>query len=156
MLKVIFICLGNICRSPMAECVFKNMVKEKGLEGSFNVISRGTSDCEAGSPIYPPAGAELASRGIAFDHRAKKLTRAELSDCDYALVMDGYNLNDVLRVAGEENGHKVFKLRSFTSEPRDVADPWYTRDFKRAYADIEEGCRAFLEYILKERADGSI
>ncbi len=147
MIKVIFICLGNICRSPMAEFIFKNMLGQRGIEGEFSVESRATSDCEAGSDIYPPAVRELEKHGIYADHRAAMLTRAELSWCDYALVMDGSNLADVLRVAGGEYGHKVFKLCSFTSHPRDVADPWYTRDFAKAYADIEDGCKAFLKYL---------
>lgn len=150
MVKVIFICLGNICRSPMAEFVFKKMVAERGLQSCFDITSRGTSDCEEGSCIYPPAQRELNLHGVQGDHRAKKLSFREIENCDYALVMDGSNFDDVLRLTGGKYAHKVFKLCSFTDCPRDVADPWYTRDFSRAYADIEEGCRAFLDFILRE------
>lgn len=138
----------------MAEYVFKNMIEERGLGKYFYVTSRGTSDCEAGSPIYPPARSELLRHGIECVHTAKMLTRSELQSCDYALVMDSYNLRDVLSLAGGEFGHKVFKICSFTDNPRDVADPWYTRNFEKAYADIEDGCGAFLEYVIKEKGIG--
>lgn len=151
MIKVIFICLGNICRSPMAEAVFQRMVKERGMESRFSVISRATSGCEAGNPVYPPARRELERHGLNIEHRATVLTRAELADCDYALVMDGSNLTDVRALAGRESSGKVRLLCSFTSRPRDVADPWYTRDFAKAFADIEDGCRGFLDYILREQ-----
>lgn len=131
----------------MAEFIFKDMIRRRGIEGEFFVISRATSDCEVGADIYPPAKRELESHGIYANHKSTMLIRADIAGCDYALVMDSSNLADVLRVAGGEFGHKVFKLCSFTSRPRDVADPWYTRDFAKAYADIEDGCKAFLKYL---------
>lgn len=149
MIKVVFVCLGNICRSPMAEGIFQRMVKERGLETRFQIISRATSGCEEGNPVYPAARRELERHGIFLRHRATVLTRADLSDCDFVLVMDGMNLTDVKGMAGRYAG-KARLLCSFTACPRDVADPWYTRDFSRAYDDIEDGCRGFLDYLVSE------
>lgn len=152
MIRVIFICLGNICRSPMAELIFKRMIAERGLEDKFSVISRATSSCEEGNGIYPPARRELAAHGITEGHRSQVLTREELAQCDYALVMDHGNLRDASRLAGGAHAHKVRLLCSFTARPREVADPWYTRDFARAYADISEGCEGFLQFLEREKA----
>lgn len=152
MFNVAFVCLGNICRSPVAELVFKNIVEERGLSSSFCISSFGTSNCEEGSNIYPPAKHTLIMHGIAGNHIAKQISLQDVINNDYILVMDSNNLFDLLRLTGGEFGDKIFKLRSFTDDPRDVADPWYTRDFDKAFADIEEGCRAFLEYLLKEKS----
>lgn len=152
MINVAFVCLGNICRSPMAELIFKNMVKEEGLASSFCISSFATSDEEEGNPIYPPALRTLALHGIEGSHTAKQLSLSDIKNNDYILVMDSSNLLNVVRLAGGEYSHKVYKLCSFTSNPRDVADPWYSRDFERAFSDIEDGCRCFLDYILKEKA----
>lgn len=154
MISVTFVCLGNICRSPMAELIFKNMVKERGLELSFNVTSSGTSDCEEGNGIYPPAKRTLEAHKIEGKHVARQLSLKEVINSDYILCMDSQNLLDILRLTGGEFGNKIFKLCSFTSNPRDVADPWYTRDFERAYADIYDGCKCFLEFLLRERGEG--
>ena len=151
MINVTFVCLGNICRSPMAELIFKNLVEERGLSLSFRISSFATSDCEVGNPIYPPAKKTLEAHGIAGEHKAKQLTLRDVKNNDFVLVMDGENLVDVLRLAGGEYGEKIFRLCSFTDNPRDVADPWYTRNFERAFADIEDGCKGFLEYLLKEK-----
>lgn len=151
MISVIFVCLGNICRSPMAELIFKKAVKEKGLEGSFLISSFGTSDCEEGNHIYPPAKRTLESHSVAGDHVAKQLSLKDVINADYVLVMDSGNLFDVLRLTGGKFGEKILKLCSFTSAPRDVADPWYTRDFNRAYEDILDGCNCFLNYLIETR-----
>lgn len=153
MISVCFVCLGNICRSPTAELLFEKMLADRGLSLSFRVSSRGTSDCEEGNPIYPPAARTLAAHGIAGEHRAKQLSLSDVINCDYILVMDSSNLFDVLRLTGGRFGEKIFKLLSFASSANDVSDPWYTRDFERAYSDIERGCAAFLEYILKEKKE---
>ena len=153
MISVIFVCLGNICRSPMAELVFKKMVAERGLELSFDITSRGTSDEEEGNSLYYPAAAVLRGHGIYGTHRAAQLTIKEVLNADYVLVMDSSNLFDVLRLTGGQCSEKVFKLCSFTSRPRDVADPWYTRDFEKAFTDIREGCEAFLKYVLDKHSD---
>ena len=151
MISVIFVCLGNICRSPMAELIFKKAVKDKGLESSFLISSFGTSDCEEGNHIYPPAKRTLESHGVAGDHTAKQLSLKDVTNADYVLVMDSGNLFDVLRLTGGKFGEKILKLCSFTSAPRDVADPWYTRDFNRAYEDILDGCNCFLNYLIETR-----
>ena len=153
MFNVTFVCLGNICRSPMAELIFTDMVKKRGLNLSFRISSYGTSDCEEGNSIYPPAKRTLEAHGISGSHFARQITLKDIKNNDYILVMDSSNLFDVLRLTSGEYGEKIFKLCSFTPNPRDVADPWYTRDFERAYKDIEEGCRCFLEYLLKEKAE---
>lgn len=151
MINVTFVCLGNICRSPMAELIFKRIVEDRGLSSSFRISSFGTSDCEEGNPIYPPAKKTLIMHGIAGGHVAKQLSFRDVINNDYVLVMDSENLFDVLRLTAGEYGDKIFKLCSFTDNPRDVADPWYTRNFERAFSDIEDGCKCFLEYLLRER-----
>ncbi len=151
MINVAFVCLGNICRSPMAELIFKNLTEEKGLSHLFRISSFGTSDCEEGNPIYPQAKHTLIMHGIAGDHTAKQISLTDVINNDYILVMDSGNLFDLLRLTGGEFGGKIHKLCSFTSYPRDVADPWYTRDFEKAYSDIEDGCKSCLNYLMKEK-----
>lgn len=152
MINVTFVCLGNICRSPMAELVFKKMVEERGLKSSFNISSFGTSDCEEGNPVYPPIKRTLESHGVDGTHIARQLSLKDVINNDYILVMDSENLFDVLRLTGGEFGSKIFKLCSFTARPRDVADPWYTRDFERAYNDVYDGCKCFLDYLLNKHS----
>ena len=152
MISVIFVCLGNICRSPMAEFVFKKMVDERGLSLSFDITSRGTSDEEEGNGIYPPAARILRAHGIEGRHVSRQLTKKEVLNADYVLVMDSGNLFDVLRLTGGQCSEKVFKLCSFTSHPRDVADPWYTRDFERTYSDVARGCAALADEIAASAA----
>ena len=153
MISVLFVCLGNICRSPMAELIFKKMVEERGLALSFEISSRGTSDEGEGNPLYAPAARVLREHGVGGTHRAVQLTKKEVINADYVLVMDSSNLFDVLRLTGGEYGEKIFKLCSFCPRPRDVADPWYTRDFEKAYSDISEGCACFLEYLLSRHKE---
>ena len=153
MIYVTFVCLGNICRSPMAELIFANMVEEEGLALNFCITSFGTSNEEEGNPIYPPALKALNDHGLDGVHRARQISRTEIINNDYIIVMDSSNLEDVLRITGGRYREKIFKLCSFTSNPRDIADPWYTRDFERAYEDITDGCRAFLEFLKKGKTD---
>lgn len=148
MLKIAFVCFGNICRSPVAELVFKDLLEREGLSGKAEVTSCGTSDCESGSHIYPRAKQTLVLRGIDGDHVARQISEADL-DSDFIVCMDAYNYADLMRIRGIKK-ERVRKLRSFTADPRDVADPWYTKDFEKAFSDIEEGCKGFLNY-LKER-----
>ena len=153
MITVSFVCLGNICRSPMAELILKSLVKGRGLEHSFDIKSFGTSDEEEGNPIYPPAKRTLRAHGIVGEHTARQLSLKDVINSDYVLVMSSGNLLDVLRLTGGEFGSKIFKLLSFTANPRDVADPWYTGDFEKALADIYDGVNCFLEYVLKDKKD---
>ena len=161
MISVIFVCLGNICRSPMAEAVFKRLAEEEGVKGSLNVSSFATSDCEVGNPVYPPAQRKLKSEGYDFFHRAQQLTLAEIKNADYVLVMDGMNYADVCRLAGPAYADKVYKLGSYLPEPIDIADPWYSGDFDRAYREIYSSCKIFLKYLLTKhektfKRDGNV
>lgn len=153
MINVTFVCLGNICRSPMAELIFKKMVEEEGISLSFKITSFGTSDCEEGNSVYPPAKRTLEAHSVKGTHIARQLSLRDVINNDYILAMDSSNLFDILHLTGGKFGEKIFKLCSFTDNPRDVADPWYTRDFERAFADISDGCRSFLNYIKKEKAE---
>ena len=137
----------------MAEFVFKKMTAERGLAPKFRITSFGTSDCEADNPIYPPARTTLNNHGIYGEHRARQLTLSDVINNDYVLVMDSQNLIDVLRLTSGAYSDKIFKLCNFTKKPRDVADPWYTRDFEKAYSDILDGCQSFLNYLEEERGN---
>lgn len=148
-MDIAFVCLGNICRSPMAELIFNKIAAERGFDGELRAISFGTSDCEEGNPIYPPALKTLKSHGVEGSHRARQLTLADVKNCGYILVMDSGNLFDVLRLTGGGYSEKIFKLCDFCDRPRDVDDPWYTRDFERAYFDIVDGIEGFLRFLGK-------
>lgn len=153
MISVTFVCLGNICRSPMAELIFKKMVEDRGLALSFEITSRATSNEEEGASIYPPAKRTLEQHGISGTHISRQISLRDIKNSDYILVMDSNNLLDVLLLTGGNYKEKIFKLCAFTSNPRDVADPWYTRNFDKAFEDISDGCKCFLEYLLKEKAE---
>ena len=148
--RVLFICHGNICRSPMAEFMFKDMVKKRNIADDFYIDSKAVSQEEIGNDIYPPAKRKLREKGVEFSsHRASQIRREDFSNYDYILVMDSSNLR-YLSYLGMENYYKnnqVFKLMHFTSSNKDVADPWYTGDFERTYLDILEGLKGFLEFL---------
>lgn len=149
MIKVMFVCLGNICRSPMAEFVFKKMVEDAGMGGSFYIASAGTSSEEYGNPVYPPAQRELKKHGISCEgKRAAQLKKEDFNKYDYFLCMDNGNLRAMNRLFG--TGEKQYTLLSFTDRKGEVADPWYTGDFVTTYRDIEEGCRTFLQFLSKK------
>ncbi len=145
MIKVTFVCLGNICRSPMAELIFKHILNKQGLSNKFDVTSCATSSYEIGEPIYHLAKQTLTKHNIKGSHIAKRISKQEI-ESDFILVMDSSNYRDVMKLNGVDK-NKVFKLCDFTDNPRDVADPWYTRDFETAYNDIVDGCTAFLQYL---------
>lgn len=149
MIKVIFVCLGNICRSPMAEAVFLRLIEERGIKNSFCVTSRGTSDCEEGNPVYPPARRVLKEKGYNFSHFAKQLTLSEVVNADYILIMDGINLRDITRLTGGNYADKIFLLGHFLENRIDIDDPWYTGDFERTYGEIYRSCEKFLDYLIK-------
>lgn len=149
MTNILFVCLGNICRSPMAEFLMKALVAEKGLSEQFEIASAATSSDEIGNPVYPPVAALLRERGISCkDKTARQLRRADYESYDYIIGMDGANRRNMLRLFGGDPKGKVSLLLDFTDHPRDVADPWYTRDFRAAERDIESGCRALLDTLL--------
>lgn len=137
----------------MAELIFKKLVEERGFKLSFNITSFGTSDWEEGNAIYPPAKRTLEEHGVAGEHVARQISKRDILNNDYILVMDSENLLNVLSIADPSCKDKVFKLRAFTGDNKDVADPWYTRNFEKAFSDIEEGCIKFLEYLLKEKKE---
>lgn len=148
MIKVLFICHGNICRSPMGEFILKKMVKEKGLADEFEIASAATSTEEIGNPVYPPAKRKLKEHGIDCSGKyAVQLKRSDYDRYDYFLCMDNRNIQNTLRIFGSDPEGKVSLLLSYFGERREVADPWYTDDFDTAYDDIWCGCSAFLEKL---------
>lgn len=149
-IKVMFVCHGNICRSPMAEFIFKDMVKNAGLEEKFIIKSSAVSFEEIGNPVYPPARAKLAEHGITCSgKRAVHFEKADYFDNDYILVMDSSNMRNILRITGGENDGRIKLLMSYTGSEASVSDPWYSGDFEQACNDIYRGCSALLEYIKK-------
>ena len=152
MTRVLFVCLGNICRSPMGEFLMKERVSKEGVSEQFKIASAGTSAEEAGNPIYPPARAELAKHGISCaGKRARKLSAKDYSENDYILAMESRNVAAILRIFGGDPERKVFRLLDFSSNPRDIADPWYSGNFELTYSDIEEGLDAFLNYLREKK-----
>ena len=140
MIKVLFVCHGNICRSPMAEFVMKDMVKKAGRSNEFHIASAAVSREELGNPVYPPARREMAKHGVACDgHAAHQITRGELHSYDLIYYMDASNARYLRRLFGDD----AAKCRPLLE--RDVADPWYTGDFRQTWEDINEGCRRILE-----------
>ena len=149
MIKIMFVCHGNICRSPMAEMILKRMVAERGTENDFLIASSATSTEEIwngiGNPVYPPAKAELARHGISCEgKRAVQLTRGDYDKYDMFICMDNKNVRNALRILGSDPEGKVSKLLG----DREVSDPWYTDEFDVTYRDIYEGCIALLERIV--------
>jgi len=154
MIRVLFICYGNICRSPIAEFVFKDMVAKRGLADRFTIASAATSTEEiwngVGNPVYPPAREELAKHNIRCDgKRAVQLTKADYDQYDFLIGMDAGNMRSIERMTGHSTGDKIFKMLSFAGSNRDVADPWYTRDFGATYDDVVAGCEGFLRYLYE-------
>lgn len=148
MIKVMFVCHGNICRSPMGEFILKDMAAKLGREDEFLIRSSATSTEEISNPVYPPARAELERHGICCDGKyAVQLRHDDYEKYDVFLCMDSYNVKNAERILGGDPDGKVKKLLSYTGSGRDVSDPWYTGDFKTAYNDIYNGCKAFLEQV---------
>ena len=142
MVKILFVCHGNICRSPMAEFVLKDMAAKAGVSHRFQIDSRAASREELGNPVYPPARRELNRHGIQCDgHRATQITRKDLEFYDYIYYMDGRNLSYLRRMFPDFHGFLPFL-------PRDVADPWYSGDFTQTWEDVQEGCKRILEELL--------
>ena len=143
--RVLFVCHGNICRSPMAEAVFRHLAREAGLDGAFHISSAALSREELGNDIYPPAKRMLRQMGIPFaPHRARLVTERELAEAALVLIMDGDNLRRMHRLFGERFDAKTHLLMEYAGETRDVADPWYTDDFAQTYRDIDAACRGLL------------
>ena len=148
MIKVMFVCLGNICRSPMAEFVFKDMVKKQGLDKEFYIKSSATSYEEIGNDIYYGARDKLIQKGIPFQKRkATRLKPDDYKKYDYIIGMEEANIMNIKRIIGEDTENKIYKLLDFSNNPRDIADPWYTGNFEATYNDIVEGCIGLLEFL---------
>lgn len=148
MTKVMFVCLGNICRSTMAQSVFSDMVKKLGLENEFYIDSSGTSYEEEGNPVHHGTVTKLKSLGIpVVPHKAKRLERSDYGKFDYILAMEQSNIKGIMRIIGDDPQNKVRRLLDFSEKPRDIADPWFTGNFDVSYEDIREGAEAFLRFL---------
>ena len=148
MIRVLFICHGNICRSPMAQYVFQHMVNQQNIASKFYIDSAATSTEEIGNGVHPGTRRKLAQVGIPCgNHRAVQLTKKDYEEYDYLIGMDSANIRNIGRIVGFDIDNKVYKLLDFTNNPRDIADPWYTGNFDRTYEDIIEGCEGLLKHL---------
>ncbi len=146
MKKILFVCHGNICRSPMAEYVMKHYVAEAGLSAHYIIDSAATSTEELGNDIYPPVKRLLHAEGIPCSgHSARQITRSDYSRYDLIIAMDSYNLRNLRPIIGGDPEGKVHLLLDYTPHPGDIADPWYTRDFQLTYRQVCEGCLALID-----------
>ena len=148
MVSVLFVCLGNICRSPMSEFIFKDLVKKEKLQVKFKIESVATSYEEIGNDMHQEAKRKLQENGIPYEKRkARRLTKEDYNKFDYIIGMDSSNIRNILRIIEKNEKNKVCKLLDFTKNTRDIEDPWYTGNFTKAFNDIYDGCNALLEYI---------
>lgn len=155
MIKILFICHGNICRSPMAEFVLKDMVKQRGIAEQFEIASAATSTEEIengiGNPVYPPARRELEKHGIRCDgKRAVQLQAADYDHYDYLIGMDSRNISNIERMTGQKRGKKIYKLLEFAGSEEDCRDPWYTGRFEETYQEVVRGCTGLLHHLQNE------
>ena len=152
MIKVLFVCLGNICRSPMAEFVFKDLIKKNNLSKDFLIESAATSSEEVENPVHYGTRNQLAKYGISCNgKRARKITPNDYFEYDYIIGMESRNVVNMLRIFNGDPYNKIKRLLDYSVNPRDIADPWYTGNFEKTYEDIVEGCNAFLEFLRNEK-----
>lgn len=152
MTKILFICLGNICRSPMAEYVFKDMIEKRKIQNQFIINSAATSSEEIGNGMHYGTRRKLDEVGIKYDkHIAKKMTAEDYKNYDYLIGMEESNIRNILRIVKNDNENKIFRLLDFSNNSRDIADPWYTGNFDKTYDDILEGCKGLLDHILNNK-----
>ena len=146
MKKILFVCHGNICRSPMAEFIIKDIVKKAGMDDQFHIESAATSTEEIGNSVYPPARRKLAEHGISCEGKtARQMTRSDYDRFDLLVGMDEWNIRNMKRIAGGDPDRKIFKMLDFTSRHGDVADPWYTGNFDATWRDCLEGCEMIFQ-----------
>ena len=151
MIKILFICHGNICRSPMAQFVFQDMVSKRGLADQFEIDSKATSTEELGNPPHRGTVRKMKEMGIPMiPHRASQLRNSDYGDYDFFIGMDTWNIKNMNRILGGDPEGKVYKLLAFGSDGRDIADPWYTGNFDETYRDVTEGCEGFLRYLAEQ------
>lgn len=151
MKRILFVCHGNICRSPMAEYVLKDMVRKRGIEDRFVIDSAATSCEEIGNPVYPPARRKLAEKGVPCGgHRAWQMTKRDYDDFDMIICMDYNNIRNIKRITGGDPDSKISMLLDYTDRAGDeVADPWYTGNFDATWRDVVDGCEGLLETLLR-------
>lgn len=148
MIKIMFVCHGNICRSPMAEFIMKKIIADMDLSDEIYIASSATSTEELGNSVYPPAKAELAKHGIGcVGKTAVQLRKSDYGKYDYFIGMDTANIRNMNRIFGSDRDGKIYKLLTFAGRGDDVSDPWYSRDFAKAYSDIEEGCMGLISHL---------
>ncbi len=150
MIKVMFVCLGNICRSPMAEFILKDMVKKQNLENKFIINSSATSYEEIGNDMYRCAKEILDKKNIKHNKRkAVRLTFEDYNNYDFIIGMEKSNVENIKKITGKND--KIYKLLDFTNNPKDIIDPWYSRNFEMTYNEITEGCKGFLQYLKDKK-----
>ena len=146
--NILFVCLGNICRSPMAEFIMKDIVKKKNIEKDFYIASAGTSSEELGNPVYYLAREKLNQLGINCDGKyARQLKKEDYNKFDYLLAMEENNVKAIKRICKNDSQHKIYRLLDFSQNARDIDDPYYSRNFDKTYNDIVEGIESFLKYL---------
>jgi len=151
MKKILFVCHGNICRSPMAEFVMKDLVRKEKLEWRYEIASAATSSEELGNPVYPPARRKMAEHGISCAGKtARRLTPSDYEDYDLLIGMDRMNLRNMQRLYGGDPQGKIHLLLDYTDRPGEVADPWYTGDFEETWQDVCAGCRGLLDKLERD------
>ena len=151
MIKVLFVCHGNICRSPMAEFLFRDMIRKNGLQDKFTIASAATSREELGNPVHYGTVQKLKECGISAEGKyATLMTKKDYEKYDYLIGMEQRNVKNMLRILGSDPEQKVYRLLDFSESPRDIADPWYTGNFDRTYEDIYEGCQGLLEEVTRK------
>lgn len=151
MIRILFVCHGNICRSPMAEFVMKDLVNKKGIASEFYIASAATSTEELGNPVHYGTRNKLAQVGISTKGKyAVQMKRSDYQEYDYIIGMDNWNYRNMLRIVGKDKEQKISLLLDYTDHPRDVADPWYTGDFETTYQDVLAGCQGFLAYLQQQ------
>lgn len=152
MIHILFVCLGNICRSPMAEFVMKRLAEETGLSNQLEIASAATSAEEVGNGVYPPVRRLLLRHGMDPSGKtARQMSKADYAHYDLLIGMDSANLRSMIRICGGDPEHKIARLLDYTDSPRDLSDPWYTRDFERTWTDIQMGCQGLMRYLFPGR-----